>query len=131
MNALVLSVSLLDRFVHGFTAPGFGHFTHFVLAHMALLGVPHCVTETLRLTSLHHRRHWTTPYAFLQRGRWACQHVSQCLLDVLCQRLGQSWVHQPWAPDAEDRTYRNQPVLWRLAQAGQEYPPGSKETAAQ
>jgi len=87
MNALVLSVSLLDRFVHGFTAPGFGHFTHFVLAHMALLGVPHCVTETLRLTSLHHRRHWTTPYAFLQRGRWACQHVSQCLLDVICQRL--------------------------------------------
>ena len=87
MNALALSVSLLDRFVHCFTAPGFVHFTHFVLAHMALLGVPHCVTETLRLTALHHRRHWTTPYAFLQRGRWSCRHVSQCLLDLICQRL--------------------------------------------
>src|SRR5438132_1206273 len=37
MNALVLSVSLLDRFVHGFTAPCFGHFTYFVLSQVALL----------------------------------------------------------------------------------------------
>src|SRR5262245_47937922 len=87
MNALALSVSLLGSFIHCFTAPGFVHFTSLVLAHMVLLGVPHCVTETLRLTSFHHRRHWTTPYAFLRRGRWSCQHVSQCLLDVLCQRL--------------------------------------------
>jgi hypothetical protein len=55
---------------------------------MALLGVPHCVTETLRLTQLHQCRHWTTAYAFMQRGRWACQQVSQGLLDRLSMALG-------------------------------------------
>jgi hypothetical protein len=76
MNALPSILPLLGAFVHCFTAPGFVHFTHFVLAHMALLGIPHCVTETLRLTQCHHGRHWTTPYAFLRRGRWSCQLVS-------------------------------------------------------
>ena len=88
MNAQTLILPLLLGFVHCFTAPGFGHFCHFVLAHMALLDIPHCVTETLRLTERHHLLHWTTPYAFLQRGRWACQQVSQCLLDLLVCTLG-------------------------------------------
>jgi hypothetical protein len=88
MNAQALILPLVQSFVHCFTAPGFVHFTHFVLAHMALLGAPHCVTETLRLTQGHTVRHWTTPYAFMTRGRWSCRHVSQCLLDLLGQRLG-------------------------------------------
>ena len=88
MNAQALILPLVLAFVHCFTAPGFAHFAHFVLAHMALLGAPHCVTETLRLTQWHTVRHWTTPYAFMQRGRWSCRHVSQCLLDLLAQRLG-------------------------------------------
>jgi hypothetical protein len=87
MNAQALILPLVLAFVHCFTAPGFVHFIHFVLAHMALLGVPHCVTETLRLTQCHTMEHWTTPYAFMQRGRWSCRHVSQCLLDLLTQRL--------------------------------------------
>jgi hypothetical protein len=88
MNAQALILPLLLGFVHCFTAPGFGHFCHFVLAHMALVGLPHCVTETLRLMGRHHGVHWTTPYAFLQRGRWACQQVSQGLLDLLAHTLG-------------------------------------------
>jgi hypothetical protein len=87
MNALASMLPLLGAFVHCFTAPGFVHFTHLVLAHMALLGSPHCVTETLRLTHFHHVRHWTTPYAFLRRGRWSCQHVSQRVLDMLATSL--------------------------------------------
>jgi hypothetical protein len=55
---------------------------------MALLGLPHCVTETLRLTRFHTVVHWTTPYAFLKRGRWSCRQVSQCLLDLLTTTLG-------------------------------------------
>jgi hypothetical protein len=55
---------------------------------MALLGVPPCVNETSRLTQLHQFLHWTTPYTFMQRGRWACQQVSQCLLDRLSTTLG-------------------------------------------
>ena len=73
MNAQALILPLVLAFVHCFTAPGFAHFAHFVLAHMALLGAPHCVTETLRLTQWHRVRHWTTPYAFLTRGRWSCR----------------------------------------------------------
>jgi hypothetical protein len=88
MNAQALILPLLLSFVHCFTTPGFVHFAHFILAHMALLGAPHCVTETLRLTGRHHVVHWTTPYAFLQRGRWACQQVSQGLLDLLALTLG-------------------------------------------
>jgi DDE superfamily endonuclease len=88
MNAQALILPLLVSFVHCFTAPGFVHFTHFILAHMALLGTPHCVTEMLRLTQSYQVVHWTTPYAFMQRGRWACRQVSQCLLDVLAPTLG-------------------------------------------
>jgi hypothetical protein len=88
MNAQALILPLLVSFVHCFTAPGFGHFAHFVLAHMALLGVPHCVTETLRLTQFHTVVHWTTPYVFLSWGRWSCRQVSPCLLDVLITTLG-------------------------------------------
>jgi hypothetical protein len=87
MNAQALILPLVQPFVHCFTAPGFVHFAYFIVAHMALLGMPHCVTETLRLTRLHAREHWTTPYAFLRRGRWSCQQVSQCLLTLLCQTL--------------------------------------------
>ena len=87
MNAPASILPLLRAFVHCFTAPGFVQFTHLVLAHMALLGVPHCVTETLRLPQFHHVRHWTTPYAFLRRGHWSCQQVSQRVLDVLSKRL--------------------------------------------
>jgi len=87
MNALDSIVPLLSAFVHCFTAPGFLHFQHFVLAHMALLGLPHCVTETLRLTRLHDILHWTTPYVFLRTGRWSCRQVSQALLDLLTRLL--------------------------------------------
>lgn len=87
MNAPEFILPLLLEFVHCFTAPGFVHFQHFILAHMALLGLPHCVTETLRLTRLHHFMHWTTPYVFMKRGRWSCQKLSQCLLDLLIQTL--------------------------------------------
>jgi len=88
MNAQALILPLLLGFVHCFTAPGFAHFCHFVLAHMALLGLSHCVTETLRLTGRHHVVHWTTPYAFLHRGRWACQQGSQGLLDLIVTTVG-------------------------------------------
>jgi hypothetical protein len=88
MNAQALILPLLLPFVHCFTAPGFAHFAHFVLAHMALLGAPHCVTETLRLTQYHTVRHWTTPYVFMKQGQWSCRQVSQCLLDVIATTLG-------------------------------------------
>ena len=88
MNAPVLILPLLLPFVHCFTAPGFEHFAHFALAHMALLGIPHCVTETLRLTQFHTLVHWTTPYAFMKRGRWSCWQVSQCLLAVIATTRG-------------------------------------------
>jgi hypothetical protein len=88
MNAQALIVPWLEAFVQCVTTPGFAHFAHFVLAHMALLGLPHCVTETLRLTQWHAVVHWTTPYAFLSRGRWSCRQVSQCLLDLLIPMLG-------------------------------------------
>jgi hypothetical protein len=87
MNAPELILPLLLQFVHCFTTPGFVHFQHFILAHMALLGLPHCVTETLRLTGLHHFVHWTTPYVFMKRGRWSCQKLSQGLLDLLVKTL--------------------------------------------
>ena len=88
MNAQALSLPLLRPFVHWFTAPGFAHFAPFVLAHMALLGVPQCVTETLRLTPFPTVVHWTTPYAFMKRGRWSCRQLSQCLRDVIVKTLG-------------------------------------------
>jgi DDE superfamily endonuclease len=90
MNAQALILPLLLPFVHCFTAPGFAHFTHLVVAHMALLGIPHCVTEALRLTRFHTGVHWTTPYAFMARGRWSCRQVSQCLLELVVLTLGAS-----------------------------------------
>jgi hypothetical protein len=87
MNAQGVILPLLAHFVHCYTTAGFVHFQHFVLAHMALLGFPHCVSETLRLTRLHHLVHWTTPYLFMKRGRWSCQKLSQCLLDLIVETL--------------------------------------------
>lgn len=74
-------------FVNCFTAPGFEHFQSFIIAHAALLGLNHCITEVMRLTGLHYRLHWTTPYAFMKKGRWSCREVSQCLLDLITSRL--------------------------------------------
>src|SRR5262245_61259418 len=88
MNAQALILPLLVSCVHCFTTPGFAHFAHFVLAHMAVLGMPHCVTETLRLTQWHTVVHWTTPSAFLNRGRWSCRQVSQSLVGLLVTTLG-------------------------------------------
>lgn len=87
MDAQTLILPLLAQFANCFTKPGFAHFQSFVIAHMALLGLPHCVTEVMRLTGLHQRKHWTTPYAFLSRGRFSCQQLSQCLLELLTWRL--------------------------------------------
>ena len=80
MNAQALILPLLMSFVHCFTTPGCAHFVHFVRAHMALLGLPHSVTATLRLTQWYTVVHWTTPYAFLTRDRWSRRQVSQGLL---------------------------------------------------
>ena len=60
----------------------------FILAHAALWGAPHCVTETLRATLWHHVRHWTAPYFFMKRGRWSCRQVSRTLLGLVQRRLG-------------------------------------------
>ena len=68
--------------------PTFQHFLHFILAHAALWGAPHCVTETLRATLWHHVKHWTAPYFFMKHGRWSCRHVSRTLLDQILRRLG-------------------------------------------
>jgi len=43
--------ALVDAFVQCFTRPGFLHFKHFIVAHAALWGAPHCVTETLRVSA--------------------------------------------------------------------------------
>jgi len=87
MTAPVALVALLGEFVNCFTAPGFQHFTHFMLAHAGMWGAPHCVTETLRATLWHHARHWSVPYVFLRRGRWSCRALSRRLLDLLLARL--------------------------------------------
>jgi hypothetical protein len=88
MNAQALILPRLVSFVQCFTTPGLTHFAHFVLAHRARLGLPQCVTETLRLTQWHTGVHWTTPYAFLTRGRWSCRQVSQGLLALRVTTLG-------------------------------------------
>ena len=49
MTAPVPLVELAKWFVQCYTRPGFEHFKHFLLAHAALWGAPHCVTETLRV----------------------------------------------------------------------------------
>jgi len=88
MTALDPLLALLVEFVQCFTQPGFVHFKHFILAHAALWGAPHCVTETLRLTRWHAIKHWTTPYVFMKSGRWSCQRVSQALFQLLARFLG-------------------------------------------
>lgn len=87
MTAQAAVLVLAEEFVNCFTKPGFAHFTHFILAHAALWGIPHCVTETLRLTRWHHIKHWTTPYWFMRRGRWSCTKVMRALFKVLVSRL--------------------------------------------
>lgn len=96
MNAQALMLSLLIVFVNCFTRhspgpvftkPGFEHFQTFIIAHAALFGLQHCVTEVMRLTRVHAIMHWTTPYAFLRKGWWSCKKVSQCLLDLVAERL--------------------------------------------
>lgn len=87
MTAPAPLLALVDSFVQCFTQPGFAHFTHFIVAHAALWGAPHCVTETLRLTRWHTLKHWTTPYVFMRCGRWSCRQVAQALLDLLLRTL--------------------------------------------
>ncbi len=36
-----------------FTKPGFEHFQTFIIAHAALFGLQHCVTEVMRLTRVY------------------------------------------------------------------------------
>jgi hypothetical protein len=88
MDALNAILPLLEAFASCFTRPGAGHFATFVAAHMALMGVPHCVTEVMRLTGVHERMHWTTPYTFLKRTVWCPWEVSKCLLSVIVMKLG-------------------------------------------
>lgn len=84
-NALLL---LLLEFLPCFTRPGWAHFCDFVLAHSCLWAGPHTVTEVLRLTGASHSfRHWTTPYAFLRRGRFNPAQVYDHLLLLVCRRL--------------------------------------------
>lgn len=88
MDAQTFIVPLLVHFQRCFTKPGFAHFEQVTRAHMALLGVPHCVTEVLRLTRWHEIKHWTSVYAFLSRGRFSCRRLSQCLLELILLQLG-------------------------------------------
>jgi hypothetical protein len=88
MTAPAVLVPLLEAFVECFTTPGFSHFTAFIVSHAALWGAPHRLTEVMRFSGLHRRRHWTAPYAWLRRGRCSCRLLSQKLLDLLLERLG-------------------------------------------
>ena len=90
MDAQTLIVPLLVHFQSCFTKPGFAHFEQVMRAHMALLGLPHCVTEVLRLARWHEVKHWTSVYAFLSRGRFSCRRLSQCLLELIVLHLGGS-----------------------------------------
>jgi len=81
-----LILPLRGAVVHGFTAPGFVPFPQLVLAHRALLGMPHWVTETVRRTRVPQVRPWPPPDALLRRGRGSCPQVSPRLLDVRSQR---------------------------------------------
>ena len=94
MDAQQYIVPLLVHFQSCFTKPGFAHFEQLMRAHMALLGLPHCVTEVLRLTRWHEFKHWTSVYAFLSRGRFSCRQLSQRLLELILLQLGcsEEWV---------------------------------------
>jgi hypothetical protein len=87
MTAPAAFLALVEQFVNCFTAPGFRHFVHFMLAHATLWGARHCVTETLRQTGWHELKHWTTPYVFMRRGRWSCRAVTQALFTLLLGKL--------------------------------------------
>lgn len=87
MTVSTYILTLLGAFVQCFTAPGFDHFTCSMLARMSLLGLPHCVTETMRATGWHKLVHWTIPYVFMKRGRFSCQKLSRTLLELLLVRL--------------------------------------------
>ena len=88
MDAQSLILPLLAQFAHCFTKPGYEHFKAIMMSRMGLLGLPHCVTEVMRLNGLHKQKHWTTPYHFLSKGRFSCKELSQSLLDLLAQGLG-------------------------------------------
>jgi len=88
MTAPAPFLELAEVFGTCFTAPGFQHFLHFILAHAALWGAPHCVSETLRATLWHRVKHWTAAYVFMNRGRWSCRQVSLRLLALVLRRLG-------------------------------------------
>jgi hypothetical protein len=87
MSAPDLFLALAGEFVNCFTNPGFQHFLHFVVAHAMMWGAPHCVTETLRQTKWHAVKHWTTPYVFMNRGRWSCREVCNTLLALILRLL--------------------------------------------
>jgi len=87
MDAQVMIVPLLAQFAECFTRPGYMHFQSFVLAHMGLLGMPHCVSEVMRLMGSYKQWHWTTPYSFMQQGSFSCQVLSQKLLELVVRML--------------------------------------------
>ncbi|MCP4513895.1 MAG: transposase [Delftia sp.] len=88
MDAQALIAPLLATFAPCFTRPGFRYFLQFTLARMGLMGLPHCVTEVMRLTGLHHLVHWTTPYLFMKVASWSCLEVSQRLLNLVATTIG-------------------------------------------
>ena len=83
MNAQEVVLVLVEEFVNCFTKPGYAHFIHFVLAHAALWGAPHYVTETFRLTLWRHIKHWTTPYVFMRKDRWSCMKMAATLTKII------------------------------------------------
>lgn len=88
MSAPSPFLALAGEFVNCFTKPGMQHFLNFVVAHAVMWGAPHCVTEVMRTTGIHKIRHWTTPYAWMKRGRWSCRKVARCLFGIIQKRLG-------------------------------------------
>ena len=88
MDAQSMIVALLAQFAPCFTKPGYEQFKTLMLSRMGLLGLPHCVTELMRISGVYKQKHWTTPYAFLRKGRFSCKELSQVLLDLLAQALG-------------------------------------------
>jgi hypothetical protein len=88
MDAQLVIVPFLAGFAECFSRPGFMHFQLFVLAHMGLMGMPHCVSEVMRLMGSHEQWHWTTPYSFMKAGRFSCRALSQKLLELVLGRLG-------------------------------------------
>lgn len=94
MDAPAIILPLLREFAECLSRPGYVHFQQFVLAHMGLLGMPHCVSEVQRLMGSHTLQHWTTAYTFFKEGRFSCTAMSQKLLEMVVRRLGfgKEWV---------------------------------------